>query len=97
MSYQEQSALYRSIEERGRYEAAVREQGLIFAFDGRADMAALGRAVVSGSVPHIDSVIAAVTFGPSWQEIHEDQALTGAVQAQWPTVAAAHFPTEEAS
>jgi len=95
MSYAEQSELYRSVEGRGRYEACVREQGLVFAFDLRPDMAALGQAVVSGSIAHIDAVIAAVVFGPSWADLGEDAALLSAVQAQWPTVAAAYFEEEE--
>jgi hypothetical protein len=96
MSYQAQSELYRG-PERGRYEACVREQGLIFSADGRPDIAALGHGVTKGSQIDIDAVIAAVCFGPNWASISEDGALLSAVQAVWPTVAQSLYSGEVAS
>lgn len=91
MSYQDQSDLYRGTD-RGRYEMCVREQGLIYANDGRPDIAALGRGVTGGDVDDIDAMIAAVCVGPNWAELGEDQGLLSATQAAWPAVAAARYP-----
>jgi len=94
MSYQEMSDRYRDMVQRGRYEAAVREQGQIFAFDGRPDIASLGQEVVAGNMAEIDAVIAAITHGPNSATLDEDGALLAAVQAVWPTVAAALHPVQ---
>lgn len=90
-SYQEQSDLYRG-SDRARYEACIREQALIFVFDGRADIAALGAAIVGGSLQDVDAVIAGICFGPNSADLGQDPALLSAVQAVFPTVAAARFP-----
>jgi len=91
MTYQEQSDLYRG-EQRNRMDIATREQGYIFAADGRPDIAALGRGVVGGDMQDIDAVIAAVSVSPSWDQLDDDAALLAAVQGVWPTVAAARYP-----
>ena len=95
MSYQEQSDLYTG-SERNRMVMAVREQGYIYSADGRADIASLGRSVVAGQMTDIDAVMAAVCVHQNWQQIADgdDAALLGAVQAVWPTVAAARYPAE---
>lgn len=92
MSYAEQNDLYRNGAERGRYEMCVREQGYIFSADGRADIAALGHGVVAGNGQDIDALIGAICTGPNWATLNEDPALLAAVQAAWPTVAAARYP-----
>lgn len=92
MSYQDQSDLYRTGEQRNRMEMCVREQGYIFAADGRPDIASLGRGVVAGDLTDIDAVIAAVCVGPNSAELGEDGPLLSAVQSVWPTVAAARYP-----
>lgn len=92
MSYQEQSDNYRDQAQRGRYEMCIRQQGFIFTADGRPDIAALGRGVVAGNWPDIDAVIAAICTGPNSAELGEDGPLLAAVQAVWPTVAAARYP-----
>lgn len=89
MSYQEMNDLYRDDKQRGRMGACIRQQALIFSADGRADIAALGNAIVGGSAEDIDAVIAAVSTGPNWDTVDEDQALLSAVQSVWPAVAAA--------
>jgi len=94
VTYQDMASRYRSVDERNRYEMAVREQGQIFAFDGRPDIAALGAAVVAGKPSDIDAVIAAICVGPNSDFLDEDGALLAAVQAVWPTVAAALYPQE---
>ena len=96
MSYQGKWDAYRDLNERGRYEACVREQGYIFSADGRPDIAALGMGVVAGSVQDIDAVIAAICTGESWDALGDDEALVGAVQNRWPTVAAARYPQDAA-
>lgn len=92
MSYQEQADLYRG-PQRNRMDIAVREQGAIFAADGRPDIAALGQGIVGGNLQDIDAVMANVCVSPSWSEIADDDAaLTGAIQSVFPTVAAARYP-----
>lgn len=88
MSYNEMSDNYRG-NDRGRYEACVRQQGLIYTADGRPDIAKLGSQVTAGSYVDIDAVIAAACFGPNWNTLDSDAALLSAIQAAWPTVAAA--------
>lgn len=92
MSYQTMNDLYRDLSQRGRMEMCVREQGYIFAADGRPDIAALGSAVVSGDLSALDAVIAAVCVSPNSGSLGEDGPLLAAVQAVWPTVAAARYP-----
>ena len=92
MSYQEQNDLYRGAD-RGRYEMCIREQGLIFTADGRPDIAELGRSVTAGSLTDIDAVIAAICVGPNSAQLGDDGPLLSAVQAVWPTVAAARYPS----
>lgn len=96
MSYSEQSDLYRSRPDRNRMEMCIREQGYTYSADGRADIAALGFSVVASSQVDIDAVIAAVCVHQNWSQIADgdDIALLGAVQAVWPTVAAARYPDE---
>jgi hypothetical protein len=91
MSYQDMSDTYRG-PQRGRMEACVREQGGIFVADGRPDIAALGAGVVAGKAQDIDAVIGAACTGPNWDQLDEDAGLLAAVQAAWPTVAAALYP-----
>jgi hypothetical protein len=92
MSYAEQNTLYRDLGERGRYEMCIRQQGYIFAADGRPDIKALGMGVVAGDAQDIDAVIAAICTGPNSAQLGEDPDLLAAVQAVWPTVAAARYP-----
>jgi hypothetical protein len=92
VSYAQQSTLYRDQLSRSRIDMCVREQGYIFAADGREDIASLGRAVTAGSVTDIDAVAAAVCVGPNYAELDDDAALLGAVQTAWPSVAAARYP-----
>ena len=90
MSYSEMSDNYRG-PDRNRYEMCVREQGAIFAADGRPDIAALGASVVAGEIGSIDAVIANICSGTNWDQLDEDPGLLAAVQAGWPTVAAALY------
>lgn len=94
MSYAEQSTTYRDPGERSRMEMCVREQGYIYAADGRPDIAGLGRGVTSGDAQDIDAVIAAACVSPNWADLAEDGPLLAAVQAVWPSVAAARYPQE---
>ena len=94
MAYSDMAALMADQTQTDRIDACIREQGAIFAGDGRADIASLGRAVVSGSYGDITAVRNAVCTGPSWNTIDDDQALLSAVQSVWPTVAAARYPQE---
>ena len=96
MSYAEQAAMFNNPTERARIDMCTREQGQIYVNDGRSDIAALGRDVVAGYTGALDSVSAAVITGPNFPTIGEDPALLAAVQAVWPTVAAALHPQAEA-
>lgn len=91
MSYEEDAALYHTVGFRDRASMCAREQGYVFSADGRADIAALGRGVVAGDQTDIDAVIAAVVTAPG-AETETDAQLLAAVQAVWPTVAAARYP-----
>ena len=93
MTYQQMSDDYRSDAYRLRAEMCVREQGLIFVNDGRPEIAALGNSVVSGSWMDIEAIMASVSVGPNGTlAVTDDSALLSAVQAVWPTVAAARYP-----
>lgn len=92
MTYQDQATLYLSPGFRSRGSMCCKEQGLIFAADGRADIAALGRGVVAGNAQDIDSILSAVVTYPGAGDLNDDAALLGAVQYVWPTVAAARYP-----
>jgi hypothetical protein len=94
MSYADQAVRYRDLAERSRYEMCIREQGYVFAADGRPEIAALGRGVVAGDLHDIDAVVAAICTGPNSADLGEDAALLAAVQAVWPTVAAARYPAQ---
>lgn len=93
MSYQDQSDQFRSQEFRARAEMCAREQGYVFSADGRPDIAALGRGVVAGEWTDIDAVLASVATAPGAGDLSDDLALLAQVQAVWPTVAAARYPT----
>lgn len=92
MSYQDSNEQYRDMGQRGRYEMCAREQGYVFAADGRPDIAALGRGVVAGNMTDLDALIAGVVVGPNGDQLDDDAALLSAMQAIWPTVAAARYP-----
>jgi hypothetical protein len=94
MTYQEQSdEMYRNTQQRARMGMCVREQGLVYASDPDPVNAALGQGVVAGDVNDIDAVLAAVSVDANWQTIQtSDPDLKTAVQAVWPTVAAARHP-----
>lgn len=94
MTYQEDSDAYRDPGFRARAEMCAREQGYVYAGDGRADIAALGRGVIAGTMIDIDAVIAAVVVAPGNEGLEDDGALLAATQAVWPTVAAARYPAE---
>jgi hypothetical protein len=72
-------------------EMCIIQQAFIFAFDGRDDIAALGKAIAAGNGADINAVMAGVVTGPNWADLDDDQALLGAVQERWPTVASAKF------
>lgn len=93
MSYQEQNDLYRDLNQRGRMEMCVREQGVLFSVDPFPANVALGQGVTAGNLTDIDAVIAAVSVHQNWEQIPEDDvALLGAVQGVWSTVAVARYP-----
>jgi len=94
MTYAEDAARYRDGEFRDRASMCIREQGYIFAGDGRPDIAALGRGVVGGESVDIDAVLASVVT--NGDNLDEDQGLLSAVQMVWPTVAAALYGDESA-
>ena len=96
MSYADMAALYANPEQRARIDMCTREQGAIFTNDGRPDIAALGRDTVAGYTNALDAVAAAVITGPNGAGLDDDPALLSAVQAVWPTVAAALHPQEPA-
>lgn len=93
-TYQEQADLYADMESRPRMIACVKEQGYIFTADGRPDIAALGRGVVSGSMVDVDAVVSALCSYSGAGDLTNDDELLSAVQAVWPTVAAARYPDE---
>ncbi len=92
MSYADQDAIYRDSAQRGRFEMCIRQQGYIYTADGRPDIASLGMGVVAGDMTDMDAVIAAIVTGPNSAELADDGPLLAAVQAVWPTVAAARYP-----
>lgn len=92
MSYADDSATYRDPDFRSRAEMAIREQGYVFSADGRPDIASLGRGVVAGNGVDIDALLAGVVTAPGNENIDDDAGLLAAVQAVWPTVAAARYP-----
>jgi hypothetical protein len=91
-TYQQKAEQYRDTDLRARAEMCIREQGYVFAADGRADIAALGRAVVAGQWTDIDAVIAAVVTAPGAPDLAADDGLLSQVQAVWPSVAGARHP-----
>ena len=91
--YQEMHDNYRAPQFRERAEMCVREQGLIFANDGRPQIAALGIGVTGGNWSDIEAIMAAVASGTNGTAaVTDDGALLSAVQSVWPTVAAARYP-----
>lgn len=92
MSYETMSEQYRDQQLRQRAEMCAREQAYIYSADGRPDIAALGRGVVSGDWTDIDAVIAAVVSAPGAGDLTQDGPLLAQTQAVWPTVAAARHP-----
>lgn len=94
MSYAARSDLFRDMDARNRMSMCVIEQAFLFAFDGRDDIAALGKSIVAGNGADIDAVMAGVVTGPNWATLDDDEALLGAVQQAWPTVASAKFTSD---
>ena len=93
MSYEDMSIVYRDKVTRERGEMCIKEQGMIYVNDGRPEIAALGNSVVSGSWMDIEAIMASVSVGPNGTlAVTDDSALLSAVQAVWPTVAAARYP-----
>lgn len=92
MSYLEDSQLAGNPEFRQRANMCIREQGYIYSADGRVDIASLGRGAVAGNLTDIEAVLMAVVAAPGNEGLQDDQALLAAVQAVWPTVAAARYP-----
>lgn len=92
MSYADKAGIYADPDQRARIDMCTREQGAIFVNDGRPDIAALGRDTVAGYTNALDAVAAAVITGPNGAALDEDAQLLAAVQAVWPTVAAALHP-----
>jgi len=93
MTYQEMTDNLVNPAFRGRAEMCIREQGAIYANDGRPDIAALGKGVVGNSWMDIEALMASVAAGPnSTPAVTDDGALLSAVQAAWPSVAAARYP-----
>ena len=93
MTYQQMSDRYREQGLRTRAEMCARQQGYIFAADGRPDIAALGMGVVAGDWVDIDAIIAAICAGENSDALDDDAELMSAVQGVWPTVAAARHPS----
>jgi hypothetical protein len=91
-TYAEQAALYTEQTFRERAGRCIAEQGLVFAADGRQDIAGLGRAVVAGSGADCDAVLSAAVSYSGAGDLSTDQGLLAAVQAVWPAVAAARHP-----
>lgn len=92
MSYQEQAQQYTDTSKRDRYIACIREQALTYASDPDPEISGLGRAIVGGSGPDIDAVVASLCFGPNWATLEDDGGLLSAVQTAWPIVADALHP-----
>lgn len=92
MSYQQQYELLQDPVSRGRAEMCVKQQAQLFAGDGRPDIKALAVAVISGDYSAVVQIYDAVVTGPNWSTLGEDGPLLAAVQAVWPTVAAARYP-----
>lgn len=91
-SYAEDAATYRDEEFRIRAEMCIREQGYIFAGDGRPDIAALGRGVTGGNWSDIEAVMASTASYSAAGDLTDDDGLRSTVQTVWPTVAAARYP-----
>jgi len=95
LTFAEMAALLADEEQRARLHVCSRQQGAIFANDGRDDIAALGRGVVAGHWGDIDALIVAAVTGPNGSTLgDDDMALLGAVQEAWPRVAAARFTSD---
>lgn len=92
MTYLDDSDLYRDDTFHRRAEMCTREQGYIFSADGRPDIASLGRSVVANDYEDIEAVVVATVSAPGSNDLLVDEGLLAAVQAIWPTVAAARYP-----
>jgi len=95
LTFAQMADLHADEAQRARIHMAIRQQGGIFADDGRDDIAALGRGVVAGHWGDIESLIVAAVTGPNGATLgDDDMALLGAVQEAWPRVAAARFTAD---
>lgn len=92
MTYQQDSELYRDLNQRNRAEMCIREQAYIFSGNSDPAIAALGQGVVAGNATDIDAVYAAICTAPGVGDLSDDAVLLSATQAVWPTVAAARYP-----
>jgi len=94
VTYQSQAEQYTNVDTRNRVAMCAREQAHIFVSNPDPATAALATGVVAGDWTDIDALIVGVIVGPNGATLDDDAALLGAMQATWPTVAAARYPQE---
>lgn len=92
MSYQSKASAYADPTTRARIDVCCTEQAYVYVNDGRSDIADLGAAVISRNPLALQALAAGVTAGPNGDALEQDGSLLSAVQAIWPTVAAALYP-----
>lgn len=97
MSYANTAALSANPSFIARNRACVTEQALIFKDDGRADIAALAHAVIVDGPTVAANMLPLVCGAPGFGDVTDqseidDAMLLSAVQAVWPTYAAAAYP-----
>ena len=98
MSYESMAALADDAAFRDRVLSCCSEQALVFVNDGRPDIAAFARAVISSpqnAVPLFELVCVSPGMGEvtNSQQVSDGQILS-AVQAQWPLYAGIAYPVE---
>jgi len=95
MSYENQARLTFDAAFRDRTLACSKEQALVFVNDGRPDIAALADAVIANSGA-AQGLFDLVCVSPGFGDVTDSSTITdgdilSAVQAQWPTYAAAVY------
>lgn len=96
MSYESKATAYADPATRARIDVCSTEQAYVYVNDGRADIAALGAAVIGRQPLALQALAAGVTAGPNGDALEQDGPLLSAVQTAWPTVAAALYHAEGA-
>lgn len=96
MSYETMAALADDELFRDRVLSCCSEQALVFKDDGRGDMAAFARAVISSPTNALP-LFELVCVSPGIKDSESgadvtDPMILGSVQAQWPTYAAVAYP-----